>query len=896
MFRLLSHRQSTLIPFVLLFGIFVTIVLVYSAVSYSIDRDRGINLTSSIHIKDLLERKINLLNEVIHSMRILFDASSDVEADEFRLMSQDLLIRHPYVLLTNYLPLVSSDRVNIFEEKMLDQGFITFTITQFEDNEFVPTQKRSRYFPVLYIEPFTPLSAKQLGLDYLSHPILEKAINKAIDSSAAVASTPIKLGSSDIEFIIFKAVYAGKDSPKTVEQRRKTVNGLIALHIDASALLTVDVNDSSKNIKLSLLPDSNSAITIDLAAYDQAIQQNSYKAIKQFSHTFSIESEGQSYVLTIKEPLYWSKLELKLPIAALLTGLILTIFLVVQMRTVIKRKESLEKRNEEIQAVVLQRTRELEFEKELAQTTLESISDAVITTNASGNIQYMNPVAEAMTGWNKKEAIERPITEIFNIIQKKGGKLVTNPVQDCLNKDRVIQLNDFESLLDKFGESVAFESAASPLKDKNDKIIGAVLVAHDVGNTRKMAKLMKHQATHDALTGLPNRALLLDRLKQALLRAPWNQKCIAVIFLDLDRFKVVNDTLGHDAGDQLLCQVAERLKNGLRDGDTVCRLGGDEFVIILCDIGHQNHIEELAEKMVEILREPFQLDEAEFHTSASLGISMFPQDGHDPDTLMKKADTAMYKAKAKGKSTYALYKKEMGRCDANNLNREMELHHAIKRNELILYYQPQIEMKSGRVICVEALVRWQHPSRGLLSPGEFLPLAKEIGLMAPIGQWVLERATQQCVERLRWSSSPVRVAVNISDAQFQKGKLHHDVQHVLDASGLAPSLLELELTEGILANDADAATKMLKKLREMGVSLSIDDFGTGYSSFSYLKRFPLSILKVDHSFIKDIVDDTDDEAICSAIIAMAHNLHLKVVAEGVENAQQLEILGLCHIE
>ncbi|VAW83590.1 diguanylate cyclase/phosphodiesterase (GGDEF & EAL domains) with PAS/PAC sensor(s) [hydrothermal vent metagenome] len=676
----MPHRQNTLSPFALLFGVIVTIALVYSAVNYSIDRDRDTNLTSSIYIKDLLERKINLLNEVIHSMRTLFDVSSYVNSDEFRLISTDLLARHPYVLSTNYLPLVTSERKNIFEEKMLDQGFITFAMTQLRGGKIVSAQERTRYFPVVYREPFTPLNARQLGLDYLSHPTLEKVINKAIDSSTAVTSTPIKFGSADRELIIFKAVYAGKDTPPTVEQRQKTVNGLIALHIDASALLTMGTDDPNKNLQLSLLPDSNSDVTIGVAAYGQAMQQNSYKVIKQFSHSFTIQSEEQTYVLSISEPLYWTNIKLTLPVTALLTGIILTTFLVMQMRTIIKREEDLEKRNEEIQAVVLLRTSELEFEKERAQTTLESISDAVITTDSSGNIQYMNPVAESMTGWEEKEAIERPIAEVFNITHQNKKIYIKNPVQECLKKGQVIQLKGSVNLLHKSGKSIAFESAASPLTDKKDEIIGAVLIAHDVSDARRIAKLMKHQAMHDSLTGLPNRALLFDRLKQTLLRAPWNKKCVALMFLDLDRFKVVNDTLGHNAGDQLLCQVAERLRNELRDGDTVCRLGGDEFVIILRDIAHQNHIEELAEKVVAILRVPFQLNGTEFHTSASVGISMYPQDGQDPDLLMKKADTAMYRAKAKGKSTYVLYKEEMGRCDANSLNRETELHHAVERD------------------------------------------------------------------------------------------------------------------------------------------------------------------------------------------------------------------------
>ena len=430
----------------------------------------------------------------------------------------------------------------------------------------------------------------------------------------------------------------------------------------------------------------------------------------------------------------------------------------------------------------------------------------------------------------------------------------------------------------------------APIVDDNNTISGSVLVFHDVSKARQMAQQMTYQATHDALTDLPNRMLLMDRLEQALSRAPWNRKSVAVLFLDLDRFKIVNDTLGHDIGDELLCQVAERMKDCVRNGDTISRLGGDEFVIVLTDLAAAEDANHVAEKVIDAFSRSFNLNDKEFYITTSIGVSMFPDHGEDPSTLMKNADIAMYQAKSSGRNNFLIYDEKMNSAGDQRLSLETDLRQALEKGELELYYQPQVNLETGEINSAEALLRWNHSSQGLISPMNFIPIAEETGLIIPIGQWVMEEACRQAKTWQSEGRKPIRIAVNIAHRQFVSGSLMLDVKRALNKSGLDPCYLELELTEGILAEDSHNAIATLDELKKMGIKLSIDDFGTGYSSFAYLKRFPLNALKVDRCFVKDITQDKDDAAICSAIIAMAHNLNLSVVAEGVEDEEQLAFL------
>jgi diguanylate cyclase (GGDEF)-like protein len=408
---------------------------------------------------------------------------------------------------------------------------------------------------------------------------------------------------------------------------------------------------------------------------------------------------------------------------------------------------------------------------------------------------------------------------------------------------------------------------------------------------RKQAEeRVRHLAHYDELTRLPNRTMFNERLGHAIAHARRTERSLAVLFIDLDRFKNINDTLGHEAGDGVLREVADRLRSCLRESDTVGRLGGDEFVVLIEEPPQPLNASMVAQKILAALGTPFSVQAQEFHVTASIGISSYPNDGADLQTLMKNADIAMYRAKEQGKNNFQFYSAHINLHSIERLTLESSLRRALERDEFLLHYQPKLDIGSGRITGVEALVRWQQPAQGLIPPAQFIQLAEETGLIVPIGEWVLKTA---CAQNRAWQERgwpPVRIAVNLSPRQFAHENLVEDVARVLQQTGLDPAFLELEITEGVVMHNPEQAVILLKRLKALGIHLSIDDFGTGYSSLNYLKRFPLDTLKIDRTFIRDLPGDSDDAAITQAIIAMAHSLRLSVVAEGVETAEQLSFL------
>ncbi|HET9403489.1 MAG TPA: EAL domain-containing protein, partial [Burkholderiales bacterium] len=432
---------------------------------------------------------------------------------------------------------------------------------------------------------------------------------------------------------------------------------------------------------------------------------------------------------------------------------------------------------------------------------------------------------------------------------------------------------------------------AFPVQDDTGAVYRIAGIAEDV-TERKLAETQLMQLAHyDVLTNLPNRVLFYDRLKQALAQARRNQWNVGVLFIDVDRFKNVNDTLGHAMGDKLLQQVSERLTGAVRAGDTVGRLGGDEFSIVLSNLTSAQDANLVAQKIMAGFNEPFKLDSAEIYVTASIGITLYPDDSVEQDTLIKNADAAMYRAKELGRNSFQFYMPEMNTRAQALLSMESSLRRALDRGEFILHYQPKASAATGEITGVEALLRWQSPERGLISPAEFIPVLEETGLIVPVGDWVIKAACAQVKAWQRSGVEPVPVAVNLSARQFQSPKLGASIVAAVEESGIEPRFLELEITESSLMQNADGAISTLQYLKSCGINVSIDDFGTGYSSLAYLKRFPLDALKIDRSFVRDITSDPDDATITRAVISMAHSLGLKVVAEGVETESQFEFLA-----
>lgn len=457
-------------------------------------------------------------------------------------------------------------------------------------------------------------------------------------------------------------------------------------------------------------------------------------------------------------------------------------------------------------------------------------------------------------------------------------------------------------ILTASGEQRIIHEQAEVARNGAGSVYSVAGTVQDITERRQAEEKIRFLAYYDTLTGLPNRQAFIQDLQKALNVAKRHDRLVAVLVLDLDNFKRINDTLGHASGDLLLKSVADRLLNGIRLVDcvtqgmaamdtSIARLGGDEFTILLTEIQHIRDAAAVAQRLQQIISQPLHIAGNEVVVTPSIGIAVFPHDGHDVDQLLKNADMAMYHAKDEGRNTHQFYTASMNARALERLNLESRLRKALEQQEFLLYYQPQLDLRSGRIIGVEALLRWQNPDMGLVSPAAFIPLAEETGLIVAIGEWALYTA---CAQAKAWQTlglAPLEVAVNLSSVQFRQRKLNDTIEKALQAADLAPQYLKLELTESMIMQQAQDTIATLHQFKEMGLGLSVDDFGTGYSSLSYLKRFPLDTLKIDRSFIKDITSDPDDAAITTAIIAMAHSLNLKVIAEGVETQAQLDFLS-----
>jgi diguanylate cyclase (GGDEF)-like protein/PAS domain S-box-containing protein len=536
----------------------------------------------------------------------------------------------------------------------------------------------------------------------------------------------------------------------------------------------------------------------------------------------------------------------------------------------------------------------LYVEKERAVVTLNSIGDAVLCTNISGTITYLNLVAEAMTGWHREEAIGKPLADVFRIIDGSTRKTARDPMEMAVEQNRTVGLTVNCVLIRRDGFESAVEDSAAPIHDRAGRVTGAVIVFHDVSAARAMSDQMTHSAQHDVVTNLPNRLLLNDRITQSIALARRKDRPIAVIFLDLDHFKYINDSLGHAIGDALLQSISRRLLTSVRASDTVSRQGGDEFVILLSEIAYPEDAARSAKKLLLSLTAPHSIGGQDLRIDGSIGISVYPEDGEDAETLIKNADMAMYHAKESGRNNFQFFKPAMNLKVVERQSLEGSLRCALERQEFLLHYQPKVDLITGEITGVEALIRWQRPDRRLVPPSEFVPIAEDCGLIIQIGRWVLRETCRQARE---WQDAGLpfkRVSVNVSAVEFRDKDFVKGVRTILSETGLEARYLDLELTEGVLMEDVESSAAVLRELKTIGVHLAVDDFGTGYSSLSYLQEFPIDVLKIDKSFVHRITGDPYDSAIVSSIIDMGKNLKQLVIAEGIETQEQLAFLQAQH--
>lgn len=539
--------------------------------------------------------------------------------------------------------------------------------------------------------------------------------------------------------------------------------------------------------------------------------------------------------------------------------------------------------------------RRLEEEKERIRITLNSIGDAVIATDTQGRITLLNPVAEDLTGWRASDAIGKPIEAVMQLTDGEEGRPIQNPIRLALKEERIVgmALNTF--MVRGATASIGVEDSAAPIVDQDGNITGAIIVFHDVSEARAMATKMTHLAQHDPLTNLPNRILLYDRIQQAISGQRRDSRTIALFLLDVDHFKTVNDLHGHLVGDSLIQQIAEALSKEVRDCDTLCRQGGDEFIILFPSIESTVHITQMAERLLRVFERAWNVGDQVFRLTASIGISMAPDDAEDVESLYRHADAAMYSAKNAGRNQFQFYSAEI---EAKIVLRRMLENHladALVNNVFEVFYQPKVSVFDGSIVGAEALVRWRQPDGSLTGPATFIPLAEETGLIIPLGKHILAQAFRQSAV---WQSQglDLRVAVNISVVQVMDEHFISMLDELLLETSVNPSAIELELTESLLANNSEKIKDIFSALKERGFQIALDDFGTGYSSLSYLKNFPFDVLKIDQSFVLGMLGNMVDQNIIRVIVQLAQGMSLRLVAEGVETLEHVYALRLMGCE
>ena len=511
---------------------------------------------------------------------------------------------------------------------------------------------------------------------------------------------------------------------------------------------------------------------------------------------------------------------------------------------------------------------------------------AVQGYNKHREVIYWNPASEHLYGYSKNTALGQKLENL--IIPDEMRETVIQGINDWIENGHRIPSSEL-TLKKSDGSPVEVFSSHVLLKNSNNEA-ELYCIDIDISLHKKQAREIEHQAYYDALTDLPNRFLALDRLNQLLNMAERNQQKTAVLFLDLDDFKKVNDTLGHECGDLLLIEAANRLKSIIRANDTIGRLGGDEFILLIGSLDNNNDIQAIAENLLKQFLSPFTIESREIILTASIGIALYPDDGTETSELLRNADSAMYHAKKKGRNTFSFFTKKMNQDASRRLELEEQMHGALARNEFEVFYQPKINIYNGKLTGAEALLRWQNPVLGNISPVEFIPICEQTGLIIPVGQFVFEQAVRQTREWQQQYIEDFNIAINLSPRQFRDPELVDSIFRIIENSHLSADTLELEITEGVLLSGHNYINEALNRISNIGIKLAMDDFGTGYSSLSYLRRYPFNVLKIDRSFIKDIVTDPADRELINAAIAMAHGLNLKVVAEGVETSEQLKYL------
>ena len=854
-----------------------------------------------------LTRGVNDAVQVAKIINQYLATSGDVSREQFQKFSQPLLQHYSYIQAFNVHRQLAEDARPAYEAAMRRQ-FPGFEIRELAGETLQPASRRAAYNVVDFIEPMQG-NEPAFGLDVSRNVQVAGALDRALESGQPAATQMVRLAQAPRGFLVLVPFYRAGMPVDTPVQRRQALSGDTAVVLKADGLIekiltgngllvmpgfdiTVYASDHIDPTQLAFRRVGPAPVSTRLNALRWLPRNDA------FVEQARLDVAGIDWTIVVQSRNGWSSVADTGSLLALAGGLFCSLIAAAYIQTQAVRSGR-------IQRLVDQRTQELsqandlllkdiaarelaEAALKLRQRAIEASANAILIINTGGagfTIDYVNPAFERISGYSAEEAVGQAVGFLCNQdLRQSGLRELAAAAAEQREGHAILRTYRKDGLM--FWSDIYL----APVRDEHGTVNHFVIAQYDITERKRHEAELEFRTNRDPLTGLANRNLLRDRLAQSLAFAMRHAHPVWVVFVDLDRFKFVNDTLGHLAGDELLKKVAERLQGAVRETDTVARLGGDEFVLLLPERSDVALSTIVVQRVMDAIARPVTIEGHEFFLTCSVGVSAFPADGDDVETLIKHADIAMYRAKETGRNNFQFYTATMNQQALERLRLEGDLRTALERDEFVLHYQPQVDLRSGRIVGMEALLRWQHPHLGMVPPLRFIGLAEETGLIVPIGAWVLRTACQQAkawqVEGLGF----LRVSVNLSARQFNQHDLTRSIADILQETGLDPQYLELELTESMVMTDVEHTVGMLRDLKTIGVQMSIDDFGTGYSSLSYLKRFPIDVLKIDQSFVRDITLDPDDAAIVTTIIALAHNLRLNVIAEGVETGAQLHYL------
>ncbi|MFZ5593501.1 MAG: bifunctional diguanylate cyclase/phosphodiesterase [Pseudomonadota bacterium] len=831
--------------------------------------------------------------EALHGVASLYAASEKVTRAEFRSYVERLNIekRYPGIKALEFARRVPEEAKADYERRVRQDtslesaGYPHFAI--------FPVGHRPEHVVVEYVEPMRG-NETALGYDLASETMRRQAVELARDSGEPTASAPIDLVQGTGKGLLFIIpIYRNGAPTLTLEQRREAFLGVVAAVFNTASLMAGALQPATRQkLAFSIFDTGTSRVRPSPAIpiYDSMRSSGifNHPPATTLRKEAMLDVGGRRWRIDITAlPTPGGGQRQALPMFILLGGGVISLLLFGIASSLAARRTALRQAD-----TLAARLRDRDETLRLAAKVFDNSSEGIVFTDVHANIVAVNKAYTKITGYSESE------------ILGQNPRLLQSHWQDPMFYEamwRELQSKGHweGEILDRRKDGPLYVQwlTIDASHDEQGQITHYIGICTDTTEHKKAQEHIQRLSYHDPLTGLPNRLLLQDRIGLAIAEAQRNNTTVAVLFLDLDRFKTINDSLGHLVGDKLLQQMAQRLSACLHEAATVSRIGGDEYVIVLPNISETSVVADTAHNLLTAVSAPLAVEGQTFHVSASIGISLYPGDGQDVQTLMKYADTAMYHAKENGRNNFRFFMPQLNLWASERLEMENDLRQALERGEFVLYYQPQVEMVSGHVTGLEALIRWPHPTKGMLSPDRFISIAEETGIIILLGEWVLRSACTQGVIWQQQGLKPLPIGVNLSAAQFHQHGLVENISRILHGTGLPPQLLELEITESMLMRHAEPNIAVLERLSKMGIKIAIDDFGTGYSSLNYLKRFPIDRLKIDKSFVQHITTDPEDAAIVSAIIALAASLEMEVIAEGVETRQQRDFLHDqgCHL-